>query len=136
MAETLYTPEILSLAVSLARWPFTADLPLVGEARSQSCGSTLKVGLACENGAIARIGMAAQACAVGQAAAAIMAEAAVGHTRAEFAAAEAGLKCWLAGEGAMPDWPGLATIAPARAYPARHGAILLGWRAVLAALDN
>jgi len=44
------------------------------------------------------------------------------------------MAAWLGGAGQMPDWPGLAAIAAARDYPARHGAILLPWRAALDAL--
>lgn len=128
----LYTPEVLGLATTLAAWRLDEDLPLRGRARSASCGSTLAVGIALDHqGRIARIGLAAQACAVGQAAAAIMAAQASGRSREDFAQAEAALAAWLAGEGDLPDWPGLAPIVPARAFPARHGAILLGWRAVL-----
>ncbi|MGB3320231.1 MAG: iron-sulfur cluster assembly scaffold protein, partial [Sphingopyxis granuli] len=41
---------------------------------------------------------------------------------------------WFAGEGAAPDWPGFDLLAPARDYPARHGAILLPFDAAVAAL--
>ena len=46
-----------------------------------------------------------------------------------------GLRDWLVQETApQPGWPGLDALAAARAYPARHGAILLAWRAALEAL--
>ena len=127
----LYTPEVLGLATMLAAYRLTDDLPLRGRARSASCGSTLEVGIALDAaGRIARIGLAAQACAVGQAAAAIMAAQASGRSQQDFAQAEAALVAWLAGQGDLPDWPGLESIVPARGFPGRHGAILLGWRAV------
>jgi NifU-like protein involved in Fe-S cluster formation len=133
----LYTPEVLGLAVSLADYRLDDGLPLRGHARSTSCGSTLEVGLALDaNGRIARIGLAAQACAVGQAAAAIMAAQAIGKSAQDFAQVLAELTRWLSDEGAAPAWPGLDSISPARAYPARHGAILLGWRAVNAAFTT
>lgn len=134
MATVLYTPRVLELAMGLAQWPLGGDLPLVGEARSASCGSRLRVGLALDaGGAIARIGVAAQACAVGQAAASVMARAAPGRDRAQMAQAERDIAAWLAGSAPMPAWPGLADLAPAREYPGRHGAFMLGWRAALAA---
>ena len=55
---------------------------------------------------------------------------------AVLAATLSGLEAWLAGEAHQPDWPGLAPIEPARAYPARHGAMLLPWKAALAALSS
>jgi hypothetical protein len=36
----------------------------------------------------------------------------------------------------MPDWPGLAAIAPAREFPGRHGAIMLPWTAARDALSG
>jgi NifU-like protein involved in Fe-S cluster formation len=136
-AAALYSGEVLALATALARYPLAGDLPWRGEARSRSCGSTLAIGLALDPaGRIERVGLAARACAIGQAAAAIFAEAAAGRSRAEIAASEAALTAWLAGEGAMPDWPGLEAIAVAAAYPGRHGAMLLPWLAALNALSS
>lgn len=132
----LYTPEVLLLATGLVRHRWDDALAFHGEARSPSCGSTMKVGIDLDDaGRIARIGLAAQACAIGQAAGAIMADAAIGRSKGDFARAEAEILRWLAGEGDLPDWPGLAAIAPAREFPGRHGAILLGWRAVLQAFS-
>jgi NifU-like protein involved in Fe-S cluster formation len=135
-AAALYTPEILALATDLARYGLDDELPLRGSARSPSCGSSLDMGLTLDpEGRIARIGLRSHACAIGQAAAAIFAAAAAGRNRAEIADAEARLEAWLAG-GDPPDWPGLALLAPAQAYPGRHGAVMLPWRAALAALPS
>ena len=135
--KVLYSPEILAAAVGLADFPLDPALPLQGEARSRSCGSMLRVGLLLdEQGHIARIGCRAQACAVGQAAAKIFASAAPGRSAAEIVSARDVLALWLTGEGAAPDWPGIALLDAARDYPARHGAILLAWDAALAALAS
>lgn len=136
-AARLYTPELLGLAVDLAKWPRLEDAGLRGEARSPTCGSTLAIDLMLgEGGRIERLGMAVRACAVGQASAAIFARAAEGRTAGDIADALSHLEAWLTGEGPLPNWPGLAPIEPARAYPARHGAILLPWRAAIAALSS
>lgn len=135
-ATALYTPEVLALAIGVARFPLDDDLSLRGTARSQSCGSALDLGLAMDDsGRVSRIGMRAHACAIGQAAAAIFAEAAVGRTMAEVAAAHVEVAAWLSG-GPLPAWPGIAAIAAAPAYPGRHGAVLLPWRAALSALPS
>lgn len=129
-AATLYTPEVLALATGLADLPWDETLPLQGGARSKSCGSTISLGLGTdEAGRIDRIAVRSQACAIGQASAAIFAAAAKGMGAAEIQDAERAIEAWLAGEGELPDWPGLAAIAAARSYPARHGAIMLAWRA-------
>lgn len=133
----LYTPEVLALAIELARHPLTDDLPLRGEARSRSCGSTIALGLAFDaEGAIARVGLRSHACAIGQASAAIFAANAAGVTVGDVRATRTAVAAWLAGEGALPEWPGFAAIAAARDYPARHGAVMLPWDAAVEALGH
>ncbi len=134
--RALYTPGLLALAVELARYPLDPSLPYRGEARSRSCGSTIDLALALDRGALSAIGLRAQACAVGQAAAAIFAREAVGRSARQLETAEAAIAAWLAGTGGRPDWPDLAMLEPARDYSARHGAIMLPWRAALAALNK
>ena len=135
-AQRLYTPELLALAVDLAKWP-SLDSGRHGEARSPTCGSTLAVDLELDDaGRVDRLGMKVRACAVGQAAAAIFAHNAVGRDQAELATALAQLEAWLSHDAEVPDWPGIAPLVPARAYPARHGAMLLPWKAALAALSS
>jgi len=137
LSSQLYTAEILGLATRLSACPLTGDLPLRGEARSRACGSALAIGLALDaDGRIARLGLRAAACAVGQAAAAIFAEGAVGRDARAIAEAETAIAAWLAGAREMPDWPGLDAIAAAVDYPGRHGAIRLAWQAAIAALDD
>ncbi len=136
-ATVLYTPEVLALATGLARWPWDDDLVHQGAARSKSCGSTLAIGLALEpEGHVERIGLRAQACAIGQAAAAVFAGAVAGMDRKQITQARDAMLSWLASEGGMPDWPGLEAIAAARGYPARHGAIMLAWNAACEALSG
>jgi len=135
-AATLYTPEILAAAAGLAAFPWDESLPLRGDARSRSCGSTIALALSLdEQGGIARLGLRPHACAIGQAAAHAFAIGATGRSKAGVEAARTALGAWLAGEGELPDWPGLDLIVPARGYPGRHGAIVLAWDAALAALS-
>ena len=136
-AERLYTPELLALTLKLAEFPLDENLPLEGAARSKSCGSTLTLRLALDDaGAVARIGLRAHACAVGQASAANFAEAASGRDPAEIERAARAMEQWIAQAGRAPDWPGIEMLDPARAYPARHGAMMLPWQAALAALST
>lgn len=126
----LYTPEVLALATSLADFPWDEELPHKGAARSRSCGSTIALGLSTDSaGRIERVGLKSQACAIGQAAAAIFASSAAGRRGDDIRSAGKAIEDWLAGRGAMPDWPGLEAIAAARDYPARHAAIMLAWQA-------
>lgn len=133
--EKLYTPELLALAVALAGYRFDETLPLRGNARSRTCGSTLAIALETDRDErIGRLGMRVAACAVGQAAAAIFAQKAEGHDATEIAATVTQIESWLGDDGPQPEWPGFDLLAPARVYPARHGAILLPWRAAMDAL--
>ena len=129
-SEVLYTPQVLALATSLSNWPWEEALPLHGAARSKSCGSSLALALETDAaGRIIKLGLNSQACAIGQAAAAIFANAARGQSGDEIGAAERAIRAWLAGEAPRPAWPGLELLDPARAFPARHAAIMLAWQA-------
>ena len=133
----LYTPAILALAVELAAAPLDPGAPYQGHARSQSCGSTLDLSLGLDPAArIAGVGARAQACAIGQASAALFLRGAPGRLASDIADVRAALGAWLEGKAALPDWPDLALLEPARAFPARHGAILLPWNAALDALSR
>ncbi|MEE4204965.1 MAG: iron-sulfur cluster assembly scaffold protein [Erythrobacter sp.] len=132
----LYSPSLLALAASLADYPLTGDFALTGEGRSRTCGSTIALGLEEDaDGRIARIGMQVAACAVGQGSAAILAGGIAGRSRAEVALAASAIEAWLAGEGTLPDWPGIEALAPARDHPGRHGALLMPWKAAEGALS-
>lgn len=133
----LYTPDLLALAVSLASTPFDSGMSHMGEARSRTCGSSLRLSCGLDSkGQIEELGLQVAACAVGQAAAAVFAQRAIGMTKSEIESARQSLALWLNDGGAFPDWPGIEVLAAARAYPARHGAILLAWDAALAALSK
>lgn len=136
-AARLYTGEILGLAVELARYPIDEQAVLRGSARSQSCGSTIDMSLACDpQGRIVAVGMRVTACAIGQASAAIFARHAAGREPAGISSARRDIEAWLAGSAPLPDWPDFVLIEPAQAYPGRHGAILLPWKAAGQALSN
>ncbi len=136
-AERLYTPEMLGAAVELASYPPLPSANAEGAARAPACGSTLDLSLLLDGDArIAQVGMKVRACAVGQAAAAVFARNAAGRSDAEIRQTHDSLVAWLEEGGPLPDWPGLSLIAPARDYRGRHGAMLLPWKAALAALSS
>lgn len=136
-AARLYTPELLARAVDLADWPPMENAQLHGEARSKTCGGTIAMDIVLDaSGAIASLGMRVRACAVGQAAASIFARHARGASLEEIRAAHDRMAGWLEDEAPPPDWPEISLIAPARSYPARHGAMLLPWKAALATLSS
>ena len=136
-AERLYTPELLALTLELAQWPAMENLPLHGEARAPTCGSTLALDLALDDsGRVETLGLRVRACAVGQAAAALFARHAKGCDLAMLQNEQDRIEGWLDGEAPLPEWPGLSMLEPARHYTARHGAIMLPWKAAIAALSS
>ena len=75
-------------------------------------------------------------CAFGQASAALLERNAIGRAHDEVSETLLLLSRWLASEQEEAgDWPGLETLAPARTRKSRHGAILLPFRALLAAIE-
>lgn len=134
----LYTPELLGCAVRLAEYPLVDDFPLRGEARSATCGSSLMIGLACDGrGLVRKVGIKAHACAVGQAAAAIFAGGAIGMDEQAIRHSAAQLRDWLiVPQAPAPCWPDMELLDAARAYPARHPAVMLPWDAALQALSK
>ncbi|SCY78654.1 hypothetical protein SAMN05660666_02943 [Novosphingobium aromaticivorans] len=121
--------------MELAQYPWNDALPLKGSARSRSCGSTIDIALSLDaDGRVEGLALRPHACAVGQAAAALFARSIPGLSKADIASARAEIARWLSREGGLPLWPGFSLIEAARAFPARHGAILLPWDAALSAL--
>lgn len=136
-AAKLYTPDVLALAVTLADFPLKHDSSHQADARSPTCGSTITVGMDCdESGLIASIGLSVSACAIGQASAAIMAQNVIGRDQAWVRSRQNEIETWLSGAKPTPNIPSFDLLDTAKHYPARHGAILLPWRAVTAALSN
>ena len=137
MTEPLYTRDILRLAASLV--PFEALARTDGEAevRSVTCGSRLRLSVTVENGRASEMAQAVEACAFGQASAALMIAGAKGRDLGEARAALTGVEAWLGGDdAAAASWPGLDALAPARSRTGRHGAMLLPFRALVAALED
>lgn len=136
-AGKLYTPQLLGLATRLAAYPLDRGFQFTSTRRSRSCGSTLDLGLDCdENGRVVGIGLRVAACAVGQASAAIMAQSLPGCSASDVAAASQAIEDWLADNGPLPDRPDFALLNAARPYSGRHEALLLPWNAACDALSN
>jgi NifU-like protein involved in Fe-S cluster formation len=132
MTTPLYNRDILRLAAHI---PHLGPIEAAGvrvERRSAVCGSRVAVAVRLDGaGRIAALGQEVSACALGQASAALMGAHATGRDAQELARARDALAAFFAGEREDPgDWPGIAVLAVARAYPARHASILLPFEAV------
>lgn len=136
--EPPYTREILRLAASIPYLEPYEELTEATERRSPTCGSRMRVAVELDwAGRVKRIRQAVEACAYGQATAALMGGHAMGRSAEEVGAALSELEAWLAGEGDVPiSWPGLEELAPALTRKGRHGAIMLPFRTLLAAIEE
>lgn len=131
MSAPLYNKDILRLAASIPHHQRLADPQATVEKRSPTCGSRVTADICMEDGRVADLGLDVKACALGQASAALMAAQAIGMSTGELAEARDKLTDYLSGRSDDLDfWPGLAVLAPARGYPARHASIRLGFEAI------
>lgn len=132
----LYSGRILELAADI---PHLGHLPAPqGSARRRSplCGSTVTAEVVMKDGRVAEFAQDVKACALGQAAAAVVGASAIGRSRAEVEAARDALKAMLK-EGAPPPaapFDGFEVLIPARDYKNRHASILLSIEALAEAM--
>jgi len=138
MNAPLYTTDILRLAASLSEPRELEREDGKAELRSPTCGSHVTVAVQLDDERrVELVSQQVHACAFGQASAALVERHAIGRTHADVSDALVALSRWLANEqDEAGDWPGLDTLAPARSRKSRHGAILLPFRALLAAIET
>ena len=138
MSRPPYTTEILRLAASLHEKRELEREDGRAELRSPTCGSRILIAVQLDDDR--RIQMLSQqvhACAFGQASAALVQAHAIGRAHDEVADALVTISRWLAEEqDEAGDWPGITALEPARPRKGRHGAILLPFRALLAAIES
>ena len=138
MNAPLYTTEILRLAASLPDPRRLERVDGSSEQRSPTCGSTIQLQVQRgEDGRVVGMSQKVHACAFGQASASLLAAGAVGRREDDVNLAVLELESWLSGTREdSGEWPGLEALAPARSRRSRHGAILLPFKALLAALKS
>ena len=136
MSGVLYTTEILRLATSIPHLGRLTDPDAHVERRSPVCGSRVRVDVALDAaGRVAAFAQTVNACALGQAAAALLGAHVMGRSMAELEAATAALTAYLSGNREDPGaWPGLSIFAAARPHSARHASIRLPFEATTAAV--
>ena len=134
---SLYSGRILALAADIPRLGKLAAPQGSAKKRSPLCGSTVTVDLQAQDGKITDFAQDVRACALGQAAAAILGASVIGRTRAELQTAHEQLSAMLKAAGPVPEAPfqGFEVLLPARDYRNRHASILLALEATIAAMD-
>jgi NifU-like protein involved in Fe-S cluster formation len=129
-----YTRDILRLAADVAGRVGFAEIGEATELRSRSCGARVAVAVELDaDGHVRAVRQAVEACAFGQAAAAIMGANARGWTATGAQAVVGEVERWLRGE----EGPAmLAPLEPVRDLPGRHEAVLLPFRALAKAIEE
>ena len=132
-----YTRDILRLAAAIPGQVGFGEIADGVERRSRTCGSRVAVAVSLDgDGRVIGLRQAVEACAYGQAAAALMGTRATRVDQAQAEALADDVAQWLRGDRSAPaDWPELAVLEPALERTSRHDAILLPFRALVAAIE-
>lgn len=134
----LYSTRILGLAAELPQ-PSRLDCPDgTATKRAPLCGSTVTVDIATDGTRITDYAANVKACALGQAAASVVAKAVIGCTPDEVRTARDALREMLREDGPAPQAPfdDLEVLRAASPFANRHASILLALDAVVDALDQ
>lgn len=137
MLGTLYNSDILTLSSTLKNGALDAP---DGTARkvSKLCGSWVEIDVSMDGDIIKDVALRVEACALGQASAAILQEQIIGACLSDLVAARDGLRAMLT-EGAAPPvgrFERLAMLEGVRAYPARHQSTMLAFGAAIEAVEK
>lgn len=135
MLGSLYNTDILTLAATLEN--SRLDNP-DGSVRkvSKLCGSWLEIDINVEAGRVTESALRVQACALGQASAAILKENLVGADRQDITTARDALFDMLKNDGDAPSgrFSRLELLEDVRNYPARHTSTMLAFDAAVDAM--
>ncbi|MCA1300057.1 iron-sulfur cluster assembly scaffold protein [Stappia indica] len=138
MLDDIYNSRILELAGNISRLGRLDDPDATAKAHSKLCGSTVVVDLKIQDKVVTDFAHEVKACALGQAASAIMAKHVVGATVGELRALRDTMRAMLKEGGPPPEgrFAECACLQPVRDYKARHASTLLTFEAVVDAIDQ
>lgn len=136
MIDDLYSAKLLTLAANL---PHAGRLPApqgTSEKVAKLCGSKVIVDVAVEDDRVVDFAQDVKACALGQAAAAVLGAQVIGASLTEIEMARDAFRAMLKDGGLPPQgrFSDLSMLAPVKDYPARHASTLLAFEAAAAAV--
>jgi NifU-like protein involved in Fe-S cluster formation len=136
MIDDLYSGKILKLAANMPHAGRLAAPDASAEKVSKLCGSKIIVDVVVKDGKVADFAQDVKACALGQAAAAVLGEHVIGASLAEIEVARDALRAMLKADGPPPQgrFSELSVLAPVKDYPARHTSTLLAFEAAVEAV--
>ena len=129
----IYNHRILDLAANIPRQGRLGAPGATATAHSKLCGSTVVVDLVMEDGQVVDFAHEVKACALGQAAASIMARHVIGSTGLELRALRDQMRAMLKENGPPPKgkWEDTAILELVRDFKARHASTLLTFDATV-----
>lgn len=137
MLGKLYSSDILTLSSTLSNETLARP---DGTSRklSKLCGSWVEIDVMLQDGCVTQTALRVQACALGQASAAILRENIVGANLEELVRARDGLRGMLKDKGPAPGgrFARLALLEGVRDYPARHQSTMLAFEAAVEAVQQ
>lgn len=136
MIDELYSAKLLKLAAEMPRAGRLADPDASSEKVSKLCGSRVVVDVKLDGERVADFAQDVKACALGQAAAAVLGAHVIGASLTELEATRDAFRAMLKADGPPPEgrFADLALLAPVRDYPARHTSTLLAFEAAAEAV--
>ncbi|MGB8278689.1 MAG: iron-sulfur cluster assembly scaffold protein [Methylovirgula sp.] len=138
MLTDIYSDKILELAANIPRQGRLAAPDATAKAHSKLCGSTIIVDLVMRDGKVVDFAHDVKACALGQAAASIMARHVIGSTGPELRQLRDEVRAMLKENGPPPQgkWAEVAVLEPVRDFKARHASTLLTFEATVDAVNQ
>jgi NifU-like protein involved in Fe-S cluster formation len=134
--DDLYSARILGLVADIPRTGRLTAPDAAAERIAKLCGSRIRVEVKVEGDRVVDFAQEVQACALGQAAAAVLGAQVVGATLSEIEMARDGLRAMLKDQAPPPQgrFSELAVLQPVKDYPARHASSLLAFEAAVEAV--
>ncbi len=139
MISDLYSGGILDAAAAIPAARRLDNRQASAKKISRVCGSEVEVDLSLTDGVVSDFGMQARACALGQAAASIVARNIIGAPPDELFRLRDEMRAMLKEGGPPPSggrWKDLALLETIRDYPQRHASTMLVFEAVCDCLEQ
>ena len=136
MIDDLYSARILTLVANMPRSGRLPAPDASSEKVAKLCGSRIVVDVAVRDGKVVDFAQDVSACALGQAAAAILGANVLGAELSDIELARDSLVAMLKANGSPPAgrFAELAVLEPVKDYPARHASTLLAFEAAVEAV--
>lgn len=135
--NSVYNERILDFAGNIPHIGRLENPDGTAKTHSKLCGSTVIVDLKTNQGEVSEFGHDVKACALGQAAASILARNIIGATLEELIEGRDGLRLMLKNGSDAPEgrFEELEFLAPVKEYRARHASTLLAFEAAVEAME-